>query len=396
MPLSRRNFLGGASVASTVAFGGLLGEIRPTQSLGAEAIDDDRVARILFNENPLGPSPKALKVLAATGHQFARYPLRESKKLAMKLRQHNGLPYEEVSQRISLADDGQPASKVDLVMGVGSSEILRAAAWAYCSSGGNVVEPYPSYSAVGSAAAEIPGANVKRKMVSLDDHNRLDTAAMCSAIDTDTRMVVICNPNNPTGTTITLSEIESIVKKTPKDALVFVDEAYIEFTEDPKSATALEFAKECSNVLVSRTFSKIHGLAGMRIGYGIADAAVIRLLKNYMLGGLSFNMPGILAAQEAIDDDQHLQDTLKLNRSIHRSWTKFFHDVGWKMTPSVTCFSWVDVGQDCSPLVDFLAERNVLISGGQRWNMPNFVRISIGTEEENDMLLSGIRAFFAS
>ena len=166
---------------------------------------------------------------------------------------------------------------------MGSSEVLRAAAWAYCSLGGNVVEPYPSYSAVGSAAAAIPGANVVRKIVPLDRENRLDVAAICAAIDSDTRVVVICNPNNPTGTKITLSEIEQIISKTPSEALVFVDEAYIEFTDDPASETAIEFAKSRSNVLVSRTFSKIHGLAGLRVGYGIANAGVISRLKDLSL-----------------------------------------------------------------------------------------------------------------
>ncbi len=395
MLTSRRNFLGSTSVAGAFASSFLLDEVRPTALAAAEASGTDHAARILFNENPLGPSPKSLKVLMAAGQQFARYPLLESKKLAMKLRQHNGLPYEEVSETLALGDDREGEGNVNLLLGVGSSEILRAAAWAYCGSGGNVVEPYPSYSAIGSAAAGIPGANVKRKMVPLDSRNRLDAAAMCAAIDADTRLVVICNPNNPTGTTITLSEIERIAKQTPSDALIFVDEAYIEFTEEPESTTAVELAKNRSNVLVSRTFSKIYGLAGLRVGYGIAYKDIIGRLKNYMLGGLSFNMPGILAAQQAIDDDEHLRDTLKLNRAIHASWAKFFHDAGWNMTPSCTCFCWVNIGEDCGPLVRFLADRNVLVSGGQRWDMPNFVRISIGTEEENEMLLSGIKAFLA-
>ena len=396
MQYSRRNFLGKASFASSIAFAGLSGELRQT-AFGAEhGGDADHVARILFNENPLGPSPQALKAIQSAGQQFSRYPMQESKKLAMNLRRINGLNYEEVSDKITLGREEAPLGKTDLVLGVGSSEVLRAAAWAYCSLGGNVVEPYPSYSAVGSAAAAIPGANVVRKIVPLDRENRLDVAAICAAIDSDTRVVVICNPNNPTGTKITLSEIEQIISKTPSEALVFVDEAYIEFTDDPASETAIEFAKSRSNVLVSRTFSKIHGLAGLRVGYGIADARVISRLKDYMLGGLAFNMPGILAAQQAIDDQDHIRATLKLNRTIHETWTKFFHDVGWQMTPSVTCFAWVNLGTDCSPLVEFLADRNVLVGGGQRWDLPNYIRISIGTEEENEMLLSGVKAFLAA
>lgn len=392
MPVSRRTFVSGVSSAASLAFCGLAGELR-AHAGDAEA---SPIARILFNENPLGPSAKALAALTGNEMQFARYPLGENIKFGMKLRKLNGLPYAEVGPGLSLRAPEPPEGPMDLVLGVGSSEILRAAAWAYCSQGGNVVEAYPGYSAIGSTASQIPGAKVERKMVPLNASNCLDTKSMIAAIDSSTKIVVICNPNNPTGTTIPLSEIEAIANAAPKDALIFVDEAYIEFVEDDSTASALEFAKTRDNVLVARTFSKIYGLAGLRVGYGISSKPVIESLKPYLLGGLAFNMPGILAASAALDDQSHIEATQKLKRSTHENWSRAFKSFGWKLTPSVTSFCWLDVGNDCTPLVDFLAARNVLISGGQRWDLPNFVRISMGTEEENDRLVTGMRAFLAS
>ncbi|MEO1618170.1 MAG: histidinol-phosphate transaminase [Planctomycetota bacterium] len=388
MPVSRRAFVAGVSSLSAVALGGWADEVRGETSVGSELAP----ARILFNENPLGPSPKAIAALQESVQRFARYPLGDGPQLLNRLRKMHGLPYEESSGGLSLAAPESLEGSHDLVLGVGSSELLRAAAWCYGGTDGTIVEPYPSYSAIGSAAAQVPGSTVERVRVPLDGNNKIDTKAMIAAIDSDTRIVVICNPNNPTGTTLSPTEIEAITDAAPADALVFIDEAYIEFLDDP-TKSAVEFAKTRDNVLLTRTFSKIHGLAGLRLGYGLGSIEVIERIKPYLLGGLSMNMPGVLASIASLDAQDHIDATLKLTRETHQTWAKGFRDAGYKMTPTVTCFCWVDLLHDCNPLVEFLAKRDVLISGGGRWDLPNFVRISTGTPEENDRLLAGIRAF---
>ncbi|MEL6108817.1 MAG: histidinol-phosphate transaminase [Planctomycetota bacterium] len=391
MPLNRRVFAGGVA-ASPFLLSGLWGELR-----GAETgqTSELRPARILFNENPLGPSPAAIDALAKDPMQFARYPLSESFELAMKLRQKLGLPFVEPSTELSLKSPELPPSDTDLVLGVGSSELLHASVWAYTSAGGNVVEPYPSYAAVGGEAARMPGSKIERRMIPLTDQMTLDVPAMLQAIDSDTKIIVVCNPNNPTGSVISLDQVAQICEAAPSTALVLVDEAYIEFVENGEEVSALELAKSLPNVLVTRTFSKIYGLAGLRLGYGIGSTELIDRLTPHMLGRLSMNMPAILAATAALEDDGHLAKTLKLTREVQESWRVAFPKWGYKMTPSITCFGWVDLGFDCTPLVKFLADRGVLISGGQRWELPNCVRISVGTLEENDRLLSGMKAFHA-
>lgn len=388
MSFTRRELI--ASIPAGLLFAGLSGELLAQQSL-----DEKRPARILFNENPLGPSPKALSAIEAATNDLSRYPLGQTPRLERKLKKRFGLPTEETEGGgLSLKPASTNLGTHDLVLGVGSSEILRAAAWAYCSDGGTIVEGYPSYAAIGNDASRIPGVIVKREMIPLDEKSRLNVPAMIDAIDDSTKIVVICNPNNPTGTIISQNEIRSIAEATPDDALVFVDEAYIEFLGDSASSTsAVELALQSKNVMVSRTFSKIYGMAGLRLGYGISSNEVVQRLRPYMLGTLSLNMAGVQGAMAAINDDGHVRKTIELNRLVHDQWRRTFKQIGWTMADSSACFCWVDTGEDCTKLVSFLANRGVLISGGQRWNLPNYVRVSTGTEDENARFIEGIRAF---
>jgi len=392
MQATRRNFIAALSTTGgAIALSGFLGEMRvhgrephTTEDLSVGT----KPARILFNENPLGPSPRAIAAVQQAATMWGRYPLGESPILDTKLRKLHGLPFNETVPGLSLTRAESPVGDTDLLLGIGSSEILKAIAWAYCSSGGNVVEAHPGYSAVGAEAEQMPHSTATRRLIPLDANNGIDVPAMLAAINADTKVVVVCNPNNPTGSTITLSQIEQLANATPANALLLVDEAYIEFLPDEKTISAIELAKVCKNVLVARTFSKIYGLAGLRVGYGLAATPVIEKLHPYMLGGLSLSMTGVVAATAAMDDAEHLEATRKLNLKVQETWQREFPRLGWKMSPSSACFGWVDTGSDSRPLVQYLASRNVLISGGGRWNLPNCVRISIGTEEENNRLLA--------
>ena len=389
MNCNRRELLAGVSSGFLLA--GFAGEVLSQQT--TSVTNTQHPARILFNENPLGPSPKALAAITSRTQDLSRYPLGQIPQLERALRQRHGMPVTPITAGLSLQPGPEPPGSHDLVLGVGSSEILRAAAWAYCSGGGTIVEAYPGYAAIGKDAERIPGAKVVRKLVPLTSDFRIDVPAMIEAIDDSTRIIVLCNPNNPTGTLISVAEIEAIADRAPAGALVFVDEAYIEFVDNPQEASALVLALSRDNILISRTFSKIFGMAGLRIGYGVSSKSVIEQLKRYMLGGLALNMTGVAGAIAAMEDDDHLAQTRQLNRTVHQSWHKSFRQLGWQMAHSSACFCWVNVGDDCSALIQFLSQRGVLISGGQRWNLPQFVRISVGTLEENDRLIQGIKAF---
>jgi histidinol-phosphate aminotransferase len=409
MGLSRRHFFAGLGIttAAGVAANAWMLETRalaqgPLAQEGAPATKSaakaNAVARILFNENPLGPSPAALKAIAASGHVFNRYGMTDSLKLEMKIRAKVGLPTIEVSDTPALGPAQRPNSDTDLIMGIGSSEILRAAGWMCADQGGgkgNSVEANPSYDALADDAEKKPGAKLTRKIVPLDKENQVDVQAMADAVDAQTKVVVLCNPNNPTGAFIPKSGIEQIVAKAPESCLVFIDEAYIEYLPDYEKQSALELAKTAPNVLVARTFSKVYGLAGLRMGYAIANRNVIASLRPYMLGGIALNMAGLAAASAALDDTSHVQATRDLNAKVQAIWKKDLPGLGFKVTPSVAGFIWADVGEDCTGLVRSLQQKGVLISHGRRWNLPQYVRISIGTENEVDRLMEGIKAYRA-
>ncbi len=392
MPVTRRGFtLGVASSAATLC-SGFAGELF-LGAAHAAGNANPKKTRILFNENPLGPSPLALSAIESHASMLSRYPLSEGPRLEMKLRKMHGMSYRDATGELSLVPAPALQGNTDLLLGVGSSEILRSIAWAFGTQEGNLVEANPSYSALGDAVETMPGTKLERRIVPLNESGRVSTAGMIQAIDSNTKLVVVCNPNNPTGTSIPLSEIESLADAIPKDALLLVDEAYIEFLPNGDKVSAMELAKNRDNVLVARTFSKIYGLAGLRVGYAVASTSVISKIKPFMLGRLSMSMAGVLAAEAALDDTRHIAQTKELHQKTNELWQRGFHDAGWKMTPSDVGFCWVDLGHGCAPLVSFLADRGVLICSGMRWELPNYVRISMGTDSENDQLLSGIRAF---
>lgn len=401
MDLSRRHFFAGMGTAGIAASAWML-ENRALAQENSPAVKSptkaNGVARILFNENPLGPSPAALAAIAASGHNFNRYGMTDSQRLEMKLRAKVGLPTVEVSDTPTLGGNQRPDSETDLIMGIGSSEILRAAGWMSADQGmgkGNSVEAYPSYDALTDDGEKKPGAKLTRKVIALDKQNNVDIQAMADAIDAQTKVVVVCNPNNPTGAFVPKSGIEHLVSKAPESCLVFIDEAYIEYLPDYEKQSALELAKSAPNVLVARTFSKVYGLAGLRMGYAIGHKSIIASLRPYMLGGLALNQAGLAAASAALDDAAHVQATRELNNKVQTLWKQELPKLGFKLTPSSAGFVWADFGGDCSGLVRSLQQKGVLISHGRRWNLPNYVRISIGTDNEIDRLMEGIKAYRA-
>lgn len=400
MGLSRRGFV--ASIAQGLAAttaAAWLNEVRPAVN-AAEATRSwssqdsaSPVVRILFNENPLGPSPKAIEAVNASIKSANFYPFSNASRLEMKLRAKFGMPTVEVSDTPTLGRSPKPESDSDLILGVGSSEILRAVAWAYGANGGNTVEPYPSYSALGREAESHPGSTVERRIVNLDKNNKIDIQAIVDAADEKTRVIMICNPNNPTGTMVDRKSLEYLVANVSPRTLVFIDEAYIEFVPNAEKHSAMSLALSQPNVLVTRTFSKIYGLAGLRVGYGVGHAELIEGLRPYMLGQLAYNAAGLVAAHAALDDQAHLEKTVALNQRIQKRWEQEMPEFGFKYTRSFAGFAWINTQQNCTALVEHLRSDGVLIGSGSRWNLPNHVRISLGNDQDVDTLMTSIKRF---
>jgi histidinol-phosphate aminotransferase len=395
--ITRRRFVGGVSAGLAGAAAVWASELRVGAALWGSPFDPPAgPARIMFNENPLGPSPKALGALAEAMKSANLYPFTDSDRLRMRIRQLHGLATASVPATPTLGGSIDAPGQADVVLGVGSSEILKAVAWAFAQGKENVIEAHPAYSAVGAEAAGLPGGRVRRIMVPLDKDGRTDVQAMKDAVTPGTGIVIICNPNNPTGTALKTDALKWLADEIPESVLLFIDEAYLEYLDNPADYSVVELAKTRPNVLVARTFSKLYGLAGLRIGYGIGHRQVIRRLQPYMIGQMAANMAAVTAASAALDDREHMANALALRKRTVARWLDEFPAAGIKIAPTDVAMCWVDLGRDARQYVRFLDQRGLQVSHGSRWNLPNCVRISMGTDEEMERLSAATKEWRAA
>ena len=286
--------------------------------------------------------------------------------------------------------DSEPTGDYSLMLGVGSSELLKALAQATMGAGGTVIEPDPSYRAVGSAAMIVnPDCNVKR--IPVDAMGNLDLKAMLSAVDDSTRLIVVTNPNNPTGGCVDVKALTSFVDSVPESVTILIDEAYIEYAENMDEISAIPLATSRPNVLVARTFSKLYGLAGLRLGYGIASNQLLEKITPYVLGMLGINSAVIAAASAALQDEEHAAKARQLAKNFRSVMQSELPKYGLKVYPGNAPFVWAQAAGDATVLVKKLATDGVLISSGERWERPDCVRISAATESQTAQLLSSLK-----
>ena len=324
-------------------------------------------AQLNYNENPLGPSKKVLAALVEHGFEDAnRYnyidPLIEA------VAAHHEMPAENV------------------FVGCGSTEFLQFTPWAFLKDGGNLVMPSPSYGWSGMVA-ESMGRRVIR--VPLGERGVVDTARLKKAIRRDTRIVYVANPNNPTGAPIPHGEIVSLAEAVPSGAVLMVDQAYHDFL--PDGDNVFDLVREGAPVLVLRTFSKAYGMAGLRLGYAIGSDPVLATLRSVWWGDLGINTATRIAGPVAIADQNHVQRYIKLIDEGLSQLRTGLTDLGLKPYPYRAPFFMVDCGRPTTDLVRSLYNRQVYVRPGAVWGMPNFMRISVGTAEDNATFLNAIK-----
>lgn len=365
---------------------GLTPTLRVSQDIPGPA---EGVVRILYNENPLGCSPRASAALKELSTSTQYYGFREARMFIDRLRRYNGLPGLPNADSLSF-QDSEPTGDYSLMLGVGSSELLKALAQATMGAGGTVIEPDPSYRAVGSAAMIVnPDCNVKR--IPVDAMGNLDLKAMLSAVDDSTRLIVVTNPNNPTGGCVDVKALTSFVDSVPESVTILIDEAYIEYAENMDEISAIPLATSRPNVLVARTFSKLYGLAGLRLGYGIASNQLLEKITPYVLGMLGINSAVIAAASAALQDEEHAAKARQLAKNFRSVMQSELPKYGLKVYPGNAPFVWAQAAGDATVLVKKLATDGVLISSGERWERPDCVRISAATESQTAQLLSSLK-----
>ena len=331
-----------------------------------------KVVKLASNENPLGASPKAVEAFHEIADSLHLYPRGDAPKLIDSIAKKYGVNTSQI------------------VIGNGSDEIIDMVGKAFIRQGDNCVGITPTFSVYKfttlSNGADFIGVGAGETKASLDD--------LAKAINAKTRVAFICNPNNPTGAYYTEAEIRDFLKKVPENVLVFLDEAYSEFataTDYPNMAAALG---EYPNLFVNRTFSKIYGLAGLRVGYAMGSIEVIRALWK-IKPPFDVNQAAQVAAIAALADSEHVEATRKMNTEGVEMLTREFEALGFKVLPTQANFICVRIGERAKELVAFLESNGMIIRGLTSFGMPEHVRVTVGKPEENAFLLTLVKKWKA-
>lgn len=324
-------------------------------------------ALLHFNENPLGPSPKAIAAI-----------------LENQLRDSNR--YNNIAPLTSTVARHHDVSEKQLILGCGSTEFLHIAPWTFLREGHSLVLPDPSYGWSAEVARSM-GAEVIR--VPLDAEGRVDTKTLGSAFDRHTRLVYLANPNNPTGASLEFNEVLALCEALPAEAVLLVDEAYSPFL--PHGRSAIDLVHKDAPVIVTRTFSKAYGLAGLRLGYAIAPERWIEKLKTFWLWDLGINAAVNVAGPAALADEQHVQRYVAaVDQGLERLRSGL-NELGFRPLPHRAPFFMVDLRREAKPVAKALEKRSVFVRDGKAWRKPTFLRVSVGRASENEAFLDALR-----
>ncbi|HMK44871.1 MAG TPA: histidinol-phosphate transaminase [Dissulfurispiraceae bacterium] len=328
--------------------------------------------KLASNENPHGPSPKAIaalqQLLAGSG-ELGRYP------------EGSGY-YLKTALAVKLSLGGIPVGFDNLILGNGSNELLDLAARTYMGPGDEAVMSQMSFVVYSSAVQSVGGI---AHQVPMTDY-RHDLERMADAITPKTRIVFIANPNNPTGTTNSAGEFDRFMQRVPENILVIVDEAYIEYVTRTDYPNTLRYFGEGRDVLLLRTFSKIYGLASLRIGYGIASEGIVTAI-NRLREPFNTNTPAQIAAEHALADEDHVRRSIENNEAGKKYLMKELAAAGMLAVPSEANFIFVPLATESMPLFEALLRKGVII----RPAGPKAVRITIGLPHENERFIAALK-----
>lgn len=322
--------------------------------------------KLASNENPLGPSPKALAAIRNVLPTIARYPEGGGDALKAALAVRLGVPRDQ------------------LTLGNGSNDILELAARTFATVGDEVVfaehafAVYPIVTqAVGARAVVVKARNYGH-----------DLAAMAAAVTQRTKIIFLANPNNPTGTVFGRVALEAFLDNVPSRVLVVLDEAYVDYVSAADYPNGIDYLPRYANLLVTRTFSKAYGLAGLRIGYGVSHPAVAEMF-NRVRQPFNVNLVAQHAALAALDDVEHLARTRETNGRGMAQLTAGFDALGLSYIPSAGNFVCVAVA-DAGRVYEALLREGVIVRPVANYGLPNYLRVTVGLAEENERFLSAL------
>jgi len=378
--VSRRRFVGGV----TGALGYL--SLRPGAELWAQAVDAtaaatgrqtpvdgyDALAKLANNENPYGPPESVMQAMTRAFKYANRYGYPDGGIVA-EIAKHHGVKPEQI------------------MLGAGSGEILNVACTTFLQDGRKIVGSDPSYTILYNHATGIKGGVVKVPL--LEDY-RQDIQALVKATTANYRDVgflYLCSPNNPTGRIVTQEEVRQLLDGIPEDVPVLIDEAYHHFVDDPAYATSVPYVLEGRQVIVTRTFSKISGLAGMRLGYAVAPRGLIERMRPYTTGSINavVKWGGVAALKDTASQDWVKRVTLDLRTRTTAELESF----GYSVIPSDANFFMVHIGRPVAPVIQEFRKKGVLV-GRPFPPMLEHLRVSIGTADEMRRFMTAFKEIF--
>lgn len=338
---------------------------KPVEELERE-LGIKNIIKLASNENPLGASPKALAVLKNPG-DLSRYPDGNGFRLKAALAEYHGIDVNQIT------------------LGNGSNEILELIARAILTPAHEVIfsehafAVYPLVTqAIGAKSVIIPAK-----------HWGHDVEGMLSAITANTRLMFVANPNNPTGTWLKKAELRRLLEAVPENLIVVVDEAYFDYVQEKEYPDSMAWLPDFPNLLVTRTFSKAYGLAGFRIGYGVAHKDIADLL-NRVRQPFNTNSLALACAEAALSDREHIRKTIGNNQTGMKYLVESFEQLGLEYIPSAGNFICVDLKQPGREIFNRLLHEGVIVRPVDNYGMPNHLRVTIGRPEENERFVKAL------
>jgi len=330
------------------------------------------VIKLASNENSLGPSPKALAAVRDALSQINRYPEASGYYLTHALAAKYGLAAEQI------------------ILGNGANDLVELVIKTFAGPGDNVVCGHPSF-IMYKIAALMMGAEFR--VLPLKD-NRFDLAAMAAAVDARTRVVLIANPNNPTGTVVTRDEVAAFLERLRDDVLVVFDEAYFAFVAAADYPDSLDYVKAGRPVMTMRSFSKTYGLAGLRIGWAAAAAEIISPMHR-IRQPFNVNRLAQVAGVAALGDDEHLRRSREMVAAGRKQLYAGLEELGVRYVPSEANFVLLELAREAKPVFRDLMALGVVVRPMGGWGLPNGLRVTVGTAAENDAFLAALAKVLA-
>lgn len=317
-------------------------------------------AKLNANENPYGPSPMALEALKKSAAGGNRYAWKELFDLMDKIADFEGV------------------TRKNIMMGPGSSDLLEKTAMVLFMNGGNVVSADPAYMSL-IRVAEAAGGTWKPVPLKADWSHDLE--AMEKAIDAETKLVYICNPNNPTGTITEHQALVDFCSRVSEKVPVFIDEAYLGFLEEGMKKSMVSLIAQGKDVIIARTFSKIHGMAGLRVGYAVAQEERLQKLQKITRAGMGISLPSVYAALGAMDDAAFIKESRERNAACRNYVYESLTKMNIEYVPSYTSFMIFPIEMEGKPFLQKMTEQKV---GVRAFNFlgKNWCRVSMGTMDE--------------